>query len=401
MDSKQTTWTRRRFGWTTTLTALMAVGLITACGGGGSGSGGTGATTASAFTAGPVRGFGSIIVNGVRFDDSGAEIENEDGVRGSSDDLRLGSMVEIESGRIDDSNGRATAVRIRFGSEIKGPVASVDVASNSFVVLGQVIEVKPETVFDDSLGASSVAGLAGKVVEVHAQRDAATGHYVATRIEAEDGATGFKLRGTISALDTTAKTFRIGDALISYASLNAADMPAGLADGVKLRVRVATDQVGGMWVATSIRGDDRKVEDHDDARLQGNVTAFTSATRFEVNGIPVDASAARIDDGPVTSGSVVEVRGSARDGTLVAERVKVLDGSDDSISGVELHGTISGVDSNAKTFMLRGVKVAYGGSVSYERGSEAQLVDGAKVEVKGTLSDDRSTLSAAQIKFED
>lgn len=400
MDSKQTTWTRRRFGWTTTLTALMAVGLITACGGGG-GSGGTGATTASAFTAGPVRGFGSIIVNGVRFDDSGAEIENEDGVRGSQDDIKLGSMVEVESGRIDDSTGRATAVRIRFGSEIKGLVASVDTAANSFVVLGQVVDVRPETVFDDSLGAGGVAGLAGKVVEVHAQRDAATGHYVASRIEDEAGATSFKLNGTVSALDSSARTFQIGDALISYASLNAADMPAGLADGMRVRVRLATAQIDGKWVATRIRGADRKVEDHGDARLQGTVTAFTSATAFEVNGIPVDASAARIDKGPVTADSIVEVRGSAKDGTIVAERVKVLNGSDDSISGVELHGNISGVDTTAKTFVLRGVKVSYGGSVSYQRGGEAQLVDGARLEVKGTLSDDRSTLTAALIKFED
>jgi Domain of unknown function (DUF5666) len=402
MDSKQIAWTRRQFGWKTTAAALMAVGLITACGGGGGGnSNSVGGTTATAFTAGPVRGFGSIIVNGVRFDDSGAEIENEDGVRGSQDDIKLGSMVEVESGRIDDSTGRATAVRIRFGSEIKGPVASVDAAANSFVVLGQTIDVKPETVFDDSLGASDVAGLVGKVVEVHAQRDAATGHYVATRIEAEDGATSFKLRGTVSALDTTAKTFQIGDAVISYASLNAADIPAGLANGMKLRVKVATAQVDGKWVATSIRSGDRKVEDHGDARLQGNVTAFTSATSFEVNGIQVDASSARIDKGPVTADSVVEVRGSAKDGTIVAERVKVLNGSDDSVSGVELHGTISAVDATAKTFMLRGVKVSFAGSVSFERGTVAQLVDGAKVEVKGTLSTDRSTLSAALIKFED
>lgn len=402
MDSKQTAWTRRQFGWKTTVAALMAVGLITACGGGGGGGdSGTGGTTASAFTAGPVRGFGSIIVNGVRFDDSGAEIENEDGLRGSQDDIKLGSMVEVESGRIDDSSNRATAVRIRFGSEIKGPVASVDAAANSFVVLGQVIEVKPETVFDDSLGASDVAGLAGKVVEVHAQRDASTGHYVATRIEAEDGATSFKLRGTISALDTTAKTFQIGDAVISYASLNAADIPAGLANGMKLRVKVATAQVDGKWVATSIRSGERKVEDHGDARLQGNVTAFTSATAFEVNGIPVDAGAARIDKGPVTADSIVEVRGTARDGTIVAERVKVLNGSDDSVSGVELHGNISEVDATAKTFVLRGVKVSFSGSVSFERGTIAQLIDGAKVEVKGTLSADRSTLAAAQIKFED
>ncbi|MFT3957047.1 MAG: DUF5666 domain-containing protein [Piscinibacter sp.] len=400
MDSKQITWTRRQFGWKTTVAALMAVGLITACGGGGGGSS-PGGGTASAFTAGPVRGFGSIIVNGVRFDDSGAEIENEDGVRGSQDDIRLGSMVEVESGRIDDSSHRATATRIRFGSEIKGPVASFDIATNSFVVLGQVIEVKPETVFDDSLGAIDVAGLAGMVVEVHAQRDAATGHYVATRIEAEVGATSFKLRGAISALDTVAKTFQIGDALISYASLNAADIPAGLANGMKLRVKVATTQVDGKWVATSIRSGERKVEDHGDARLQGNVTAFTSATAFEVNGIPVDASSARIDKGPVTADSVVEVRGSAKDGTIVAERVTVLNGSDDSVSGVELHGSISGVDATARTFVLRGVKVSFAGSVSYQRGSEAQLVDGAKVEVKGILSADRSTLSATLIKFED
>ena len=402
MDSKQHTWTRRQFGWKTSVAALMAVGLITACGGGGGGGSSTGGgTTATAFTAGPVRGFGSIIVNGVRFDDSGAEIENEDGVRGGQDDIKLGSMVEVESGRIDDSAGRATAVRIRFGSEIKGPVASVDATTNSFVVLGQVVEVKPETVFDDSLGATDVAGLAGKVVEVQAQRDAATGHYVATRIEAEVGATSFKLRGAISALDTTAKTFQIGDAVISYASLNAADIPAGLANGMKLRVKLATAQVDGKWVATSIRSGERKVEDHGDARLQGNVTAFTSATAFEVNGIPVDASAARIDKGPVTADSVVEVRGTAKDGTIVAERVKVLNGSDDSVSGVELHGSISGVDATAKTFVLRGVKVSFAGSVSFQRGTEAQLVDGAKVEVKGTLSADRSTLTATLIKFED
>lgn len=402
MDSKQHTWTRRQFGWKTSVAALMAVGLITACGGGGGGGSSTGGgTTATAFTAGPVRGFGSIIVNGVRFDDSGAEIENEDGVRGGQDDIKLGSMVEVESGRIDDSAGRATAVRIRFGSEIKGPVASVDATANTFVVLGQVVEVKPETVFDDSLGATDVAGLAGKVVEVHAQRDAATGHYVATRIEAEVGATSFKLRGAISALDTTAKTFQIGDAVISYASLNAADIPAGLANGMKLRVKLATAQVDGKWVATSIRSGDRKVEDHGDARLQGNVTAFTSATAFEVNGIPVDASAARVDKGPVTADSVVEVRGTAKDGTIVAERVKVLNGSDDSVSGVELHGSISGVDATAKTFVLRGVKVSFAGSVSFQRGTEAQLVDGAKVEVKGTLSADRSTLTATLIKFED
>lgn len=378
--------------------AVLAAALVAACGGGG-GSAGDG--TATAFAAGPVSGFGSVIVNGVRFDDSSASIEDDDGARGSSDDLRLGTMVEIESERIDDSTGRAKALRIRFGSEIVGPVESVATASNSFVVLGQTVEVKPETVFDDSLAGGLAALSAGVVVEVHALFDASSGHYIATRIEDKANALAFKLRGVVSALDGTAKTFRIGDALISYANINPADLPALFGDGLRVRVRLQTTQVDGAWVALSIRAGVRKMDDHDDARLRGTVTDWTDATHFQVNGIPVDASRARIDNGPVAQGDRVELRGTAKDGTVVATRVKVLDGNDDEIRGIELHGTVSALDTEAKTFMLRGVKVSYGGTVIFKGGSAAQLADGVALEVKGVLSADATTLTAVIIEFED
>jgi hypothetical protein len=244
---------------------------------------------ASAHTAGTVRGFGSIIVNGVRFDHSSAQVENEDGVRGSSNDIKLGGMVEVEGEKVDDSTGRAKASRIRFGSELVGPVASVDTANSSIVVLDQAIDVRAETVADDSL-TGGLAALTGKVVEVHAQRDAATGHYVASRVEAEAGATAFTLRGAVSALDAPAKTCKIGAAVINYGGIAAADLPAGLADGLKVRVKLQTVQVNGQWVATPVRSGERHVEDHDDGRLMGHVAAFTSATALEVNGIAVDAS---------------------------------------------------------------------------------------------------------------
>lgn len=395
MQSETIPWARG-WSWVPALVAASVAALVVGCGGGGGG----GAVGAAAYTAGPVRGFGSIIVNGVRFDDSGAQVENEDGVRGSSDDIKLGSMVEVESDKVDDSTGRARASRIRFGSEIVGPVTGVDTLNNTFVVLDQIVDVKPETVFDDSL-AGGLAALDGKVVEVHAQPDAASGHYVATRVESEAGATAFKLRGTVSALDANAKTFKIGAAVINFGAVAAADLPTGLADGMKVRVKLQTAKANGQWVATSVRSGERRIEDHDDGRLQGNVSAFVSATAFEVNGIAVDASAARIDNGPVTADSRVEVRGAVKDGKVVATRVTVLKPSDDSVRGIELHGTISDVDTTAKTFVLRGLKVSFAGAVTYERGTEAQLVAGAKVEAKGALSADRTTLSAALIRFED
>lgn len=384
--------------WGAALTALVAGAVLAACGGGG---GGGSTASASGYAVGPIRGFGSIIVNGVRFDDSAAHIEDDDGQSRGSDDLRLGSMVEIESGKIDDSTGRARANTIRFGSELIGRVESVN--GSSFVVLGQTVDVTPETVFDDSLslGSAGLAALTGLVVEVHAQFDAGTGHYVATRIEAEANALAFKIRGAISALDAPAKTFQIGSAVINYGVVASADLPANLANGQVLRVKVKPQQENGQWIAVSVRRGERKVDDHDDGRLVGQVTGFRSATDFDVNGVKVDASNARVDNGPVKADSRVEVRGQVRDGTLLAERVKVLDGSDDMLRGVELHGTIGSLNKDAKTFVVRGVTVSYAGTVTYERGSEAQLADNQAVDVKGALSTDGTTLAATLIRFED
>ena len=167
------------------------------------------------------------------------------------------------------------------------------------------------------------------------------------------------------------------------------------------KVGLQTTQVNGQWVATAIRSGVRKLGDHDDARLRGSVTAFTSATAFEVNGIPVDATGATVDNGPVVLGARVEVRGSSVNGTIVATRVKVLRADDDAVRGVELHGTLSELDTTGKTFMLRGVKVAYGDLTVFQRGTVAQLANGVSVEVKGALSADGQTLAAILVEFED
>lgn len=396
----------RAAGWLGAACALLAASWIAGCGGGGSealpATGSTAAPSSVAFTSGPVGGFGSVIVNGVRFDDSGAKVDDDDGNAATSAALKLGMMVDVDSGTVDDSLGRAVAQHIRFGSALIGPVASVDTTAATFVVLGQTVEVRSATVFDDSL-AGGVAGLAGKTVEVHALFDATSGHFIASRIEAAAAPVAFKLVGLVSALDTTAKTFQIGSAVVSYGKVAAADLPAALAalaNGLRVRVRLETAQASGQWVAISVRSGVRKVDDRADGRLRGLVTAFTSATAFEVGGVPVDASKAVVEHGPVALGSRVDVRGKLASGTLVATRVSVLRDNDDTVRGIELHGAVSDVNTTTKTFVLRTVKVSYDASVVFKNGTEAKLVNGAQVEVKGVLSIDQKTLAAAKIEFE-
>lgn len=387
--------------------ALLVLAALTACGGGGSDPAANNppAASAASFALGPITGYGSIVVNGVHFEERSANVTDDDGLSHSSSELKMGMVVEVQASAIDKSTQRATAQSVRFGAEVKGPVANVDLAAGTFTVLGQTVLVSTTTVWDDSLSGGLAGLAAGTVVEVHAQLNAATGQYQATRIESEAGATSFKLRGTVSGLDTTAKTFSIGTAVVSYANLAAADLPANFADGLKVRVKLATAQVNGQWVATSIRTGVRKVEDHSEAHVRGTVSAVTSATLFSVDGVAVDASAASWPDG--TSGLVVgarvEVEGTVTNGVLMATKVEFDDkhGADDDRNKPEFSGSVSALDIVAKTFKVqdRTETISYAAAVTYKNGTQADLANGVNVEVKGRLSADGSTVTASRIEF--
>ena len=380
--------------------------LLAGCGGGGSAgpsSGGTGVAPTS-FTAGHISGFGSIIVNGVRYDDSAALVTDDDGNRSSREALKLGMHVEIHGGGIsDDGKGpRAAASEIRHGAELRGPVSAVDATARTLVVLGQTVRVLDTTVIDERL-VGGFAGIAvGAVLEVHGTLDAATGVYTATRLEPTGSGDGFRIRGIVSNLDSVAKTFSIGPALISYAGV--APVTANLANGALVRVRLQTVQVAGAWVATKIDGTGEHPDDVGEVELEGSITAFTSKTSFSVNGIPVDATNAVFGDGAaaLALGVKVEVKGSAVNGVVIATRVSVEDEEKEHDKGFELHGAIVSIDTVAKTFVLREVKVSYAGpGIEYRGGSEAGLAVGVKLEVKGKLSADGTMLLAERISFGD
>jgi hypothetical protein len=385
------------------LLLVLSAAAITACGGGGDAAVGAGPTeTPTAYASGPITGFGSVIVNGVRYDDSASSVIDDDDGGHSRDELKLGMMVEVDGHQMDRANGLGKALRIRFGSEIVGPLTYVSPDGGSLEVLGQTVLVTSTTVFDD-MPAGGLPALFGTAIEVHAQLNVATGEYTATRIEPKADAKLYKLRGVVA--DLTPTTFKLGDAVINYAGIAAGDLPQNLADGLKVRVRLLkTQNTASEWVAVSVRHGVRKVEDRDEAHVRGKISAFTSATEFEVNGLKVNATTASFPDGTtgVVFGAEVEVEGAVVNGVLVATKVEL---DDERHAGerhrFELHGLISALDTTVKTFSLRGVTVSYAGDVTFKDGTADNLANGAKVEVKGTPSADRTTLVASSIEFED
>src|SRR6267378_2649437 len=100
------------------IAAAAALLLAVSCGGGGDMP-----APNQAFTQGTITGFGSIIVNGIRFDDSSAQVSDDDGQPQARNELKLGMTVEVDSTKIDRGSNSAKANSVRFGAAIVGPVS--------------------------------------------------------------------------------------------------------------------------------------------------------------------------------------------------------------------------------------------------------------------------------------
>lgn len=386
--------------WRAAAAAVLLAGAA-ACGGGVE-TGGTG-PTGSAYVEGPVSGFGSVIVAGIRFDDGCNCIEDADGARRAPGALRLGMRVEVDSGAIrDDSDGgrSATPTRIRIAADLIGPIEAVDPQVPSITVLGQTVRLAAATVVDGVAG-GALALAAGDVVEVHGFIAPLMNRYVATRIERRSVMpAAFRARGLVHDLRLSPPSLRLGSQLFD---LGATGVPAGLTDGQIVRLTLATAPVDGRWPASAVSVETRVLEDRDEAEVEGLISALASSTDFRVNGIAVDARNAAFVDGSggVLLGARVKVRGRATGGVLVASEVDLRSDDDAFGDGFDLRDEVGALDTVAKTFAIRGITVFYGGTPppEFKDGTESQLANGVRLRVRAQLSPDRTRVVATRIEF--
>ena len=379
--------------------ALLAfaafIAVVAGCGGGGVEEGGTG------YASGPITGFGSVIVNGIVFDDSAATVEDGDGGDRGRADLRLGMSVEVESDAIQagSTGRRARASRVRFDAAIVGPVEAIDLDGRSFTVLGQQVAVDDTTVFDGLLGTRLLGLGVGHVVEVYGVYDAASARYRATRIEARLDVLVYRLRGFVEGVDTVAQTLRIGAAQFAYggaAGLGSAPQPGQL-----VRLALSKTPAGtGRWNVLTFGNPLRRLGERQEVHLKGLITSFASPASFAVDGRGVEASGAAVPAG-LALGVRVELEGRVRDGLLRASRVEIRSDDEERERGFELHGAIEAVDAAAQTVVVRGQTVSTARpDLQFEGGTSADLRVGRSVEVHGQLAASGDVIEARRIEFE-
>jgi hypothetical protein len=382
--------------------SILALSLA-ACGGGGGTNNGAVNTTNNLvtsekeFVAGTVTGFGSVIVEGVRYDDSAAKVQIEYDPAAPKaapvSDLKLGMQLVVKVAKA------GFADTVVSGSEVLGPISSI--TADGFIVAGQTIKISTDsaspTVFD---GVANLAGLAvNDRVEVHGSRDA-NNNVVATRIERKNpsGVIMTRVVGTIAALNTTAKTFTVGGLVVSYSDttrlLPASTSLASLADGQVVAVFSSASPtaagISAKTIAVKKGLESQNPVDADKAWVGGHIRDLNFASKtFNLKGVSVDASAATFGNGTASdlaNARKVRVTGVFQGGVLKATDVKFAKSQGDAL--VELIGPVSSFVS-AKSFLVRGVPVdASGTAVTFTNGTVTNLGDGVAIKLKGAVVND-------------
>jgi hypothetical protein len=396
-------------------TILIVAALITACGGGSGGSTASTPSAAAVVTVGTITGFGSVFVNGVRFDVSAAQI-TVNGQPGTQADLRVGQVVKVK-GKSTKSSGQGSAESVEFDHNLEGPIESFGTVAGSFLLLGQTVMTDGGTSFDPRIPGGVFAGLKqGDVVEVSgfAQAD---GSILATRIELESGSHKLEVRGAVTAVDEMAKTFNIGDLIVDYSQATLLGFTAA-APAVNDIVKVKGSGIDAQGRLTAIQVELKTDKDmHGDGQhveVEGLINVFTSAMDFEVNGQKVS----------VPPGTKIEVQGGAGDvkldlnvrvevegqidanGVLVASEIKIEIGSEAALQGMV--DKVDVTDPNARKVIVQGISVAITdrtrledrSSTRIERFSLADLSAGDTVQVRGAevVANGVSSLVASRLE---
>jgi hypothetical protein len=352
--------------------ASVIAAVLVGCGGGGGDAtpppaapppslgGGTGGTGAQApVVSSGTMAKGSIILNGIRYDDSATSVTDDRNRTAAQ--LANGMVIKLR-GRSDD-NLTGQADRVDVENELRATIQSLSTAANtqSFVAAGLVVIVDSQTVYSNVAGFSSLA--VGQRIEVHGPRDA-DGNVRATRVEAVGAADGLdELRGTVSNVVTATQQFTLnGNVTVNYGG--ATFSPAGatasaLVAGALVEVRGSL--AGAVFTATQIDLEDAEDDtfrgrDNEKAEFEGYVSGFTAHPgTFKVNGRNVQTTAAtRFVGGTATdlaNNAKVEAEGTSSGGTLVASKIEFKQ------SRVLLYGRATAVDAAGRTVVVLGQSI--------------------------------------------
>ncbi|MFQ3219144.1 MAG: hypothetical protein ACI96W_001501 [Paraglaciecola sp.] len=175
-----------------------------------------------------VSAFGSIYINGVKYNTADAEFVNGDldHLPNAEQDLDVGDVVWVR-GTVNDDGVTGVAHTVIYDVDLVGIVGAIEPSTSTITVLGRKVKINSDPVFGDNFTLSELSDITlGDVLKVSGF-DQSDGSLLATRIDKDISTITFmyKIEGMISAFDAGAASLNIGSQVINYAGFNSRFTP--------------------------------------------------------------------------------------------------------------------------------------------------------------------------------
>lgn len=328
-------------------------------------------------------------------------------------DLAVNDVVEVSGFETGGSIQATRIERLPAGAsstdELSGVVASLDTSKKTFMIGAQLVDYSNATV-NGTIANDAHVEVAGTLTGTTLT---ATSVSIDSQ-DAEDTNEDVDFDGKVSALDTTAKTFMLGDKTIDYSGVS--NTPT-LSNGAEVTVQGTVDASNSNLVhATGITVE----ESHGgsgsaDGEAAGPVTAIDTTknvitvgnTSFWFDSTTViTKSDSQIVATDIMMGDTVEVKfddTKAMNGMSYATEIEVETGAGATSNAVE--GKIASFNAAASSFVVEGITVQVTSTTTYENLDKMMTQTdffgtdrtGQQVVVGGTVSG--STITATRIEL--
>jgi len=381
------------------LATIGMTGFLAACSSGGDGMTVSASGSGSASASGTVTDFGSLFVNGKKFETENVEVRRD----GLTERCTINpvtmcgfkkGMVVTVSGSFNGNQHTASFVQQR--DAVEGLVQSVAVDGLSLLVMGQIVSVDNTTIIDNNIPGQNVLNLVAGTdnVEVNGHIRP-NGTIQATFIEKKLARVTPEVRGFVSNHVSGSATFRIGNLTVNYNGADINDMPVPNGsnwDGRFVEVK-GTNFVSATTtlMATKVEPENQGLGNViDEFEVEGFVTqAGTpngSVIDFTIGTTPVRTTANTEFRGGTIDEIVVGAKASAEGrfdgGTLIAKHVKFHE-------SVRLEGNATVAGNTLTLAGLPGVAIAVNSQTELKDGGNTITVNdlqGNHVRVRGRVT---------------
>ncbi len=384
--------TSRCIGSFVAMTGL--VGLLAGCGSEGAPSvSASGSGSGSASASGTITGFGSIIVNGKKFETSGSSF-TVDGQSGSQSDLKVGMTVTV-NGSFNGTQRSASAVLQK--DAVEGLVQSVASDGLSLIVMGQTVLVDNTTLIDDNIPGRNIQNLVAGTDQVEVNGHIrSNGMIQATFIERKLLNVTPEVRGFVKNHNDGAKTFQIGALTVNYTTALINDMPnpSGISwNGLLVEAKGTVFNAGtSTLTATKVEPDNHGVGAQiDEFEVEGFVTQVLGRGDFFIGNRHIQTMSATefrggtIDE--IVVGAKLSAEGRWENSILIAKHVKFHESA-------RLEGDIETIGVNSFTIAgLPGVTVNMNNQTEFKNTSLSSVSSGDHIRVRGRISGTHAILA--------